>query len=166
MPFSGRNPGSRNIYVQTGDSGQGITNGVAGSLTILPLIIGEDSRYAPVLEPSRKSLTSISSLGEFVRGQAGVARNLTEHVGPAEVGLADEIAAGEGAVMRQGTSKIACYKADDGTLTRRSATCTHTGCIVHWNPFEKCWDCPCHGSHFAPEGQVLNGPALQPLAEV
>ena len=62
MPFSGRNPGSRNIYIHTGDSGEGITNGVAGSLTILPLIIGEDSRYARVLDPSRKSLTSASSL--------------------------------------------------------------------------------------------------------
>src|SRR5207248_3327756 len=49
MSYSGRNPGSRSIYVHTGDSGQGITNGVAGSLTILPLVIGEDSRYAPVL---------------------------------------------------------------------------------------------------------------------
>ncbi len=72
MPFSGRNPGSRNIYIHIGDSGQGITNGVVGSLTILPLIIGEDSRYAPVLEP-RKSLTSGPSLGEFARGPAGVA---------------------------------------------------------------------------------------------
>ena len=51
MPYSGRNPGSRNIYLHTGDSGQGMTNGVAGSLTILPLIIGEDSRYVSVLEP-------------------------------------------------------------------------------------------------------------------
>ena len=58
MPFAGRNPGSKNVYVHTGDSGQGITNGVAGSLTRLPLIIGEDSRYAPVFEPSRKSFTS------------------------------------------------------------------------------------------------------------
>jgi glycine/D-amino acid oxidase-like deaminating enzyme/nitrite reductase/ring-hydroxylating ferredoxin subunit len=166
MPFSGRNPGSRNIYVHTGDSGQGITNGVAGSLTILPLIIGEGSRYAPVLVPSRISLASTSSLGEFVRGQVGVAQNLTEHIGPAEVSSADEIAAGEGGIMRQGASKIACYKADDGTITSRSATCTHMGCVVHWNPFEKCWDCPCHGSQFAPDGQVLNGPALMPLAEI
>jgi glycine/D-amino acid oxidase-like deaminating enzyme/nitrite reductase/ring-hydroxylating ferredoxin subunit len=166
MPFSGRNPGSRNIYIHTGDSGQGITNGVAGSLTILPLIIGEDSRYAPVLEPSRKSLTSGASLGEFVRGQAGVVQNLTEYIGPSEVSSVDEIAAGEGAVLRQGALKLACYKADDGTITRRSASCTHMACIVHWNMFEKCWDCPCHGSQFAPDGQVLNGPAVKPLAEI
>ena len=165
MPYSGRNPGSRSIYVHTGDSGQGITNGVAGSLTILPLIIGEDSRYAPVLEPSRKSF-SPSSLGEFIRGQAGVVKNMAEHVGPSEVSSVDEIAPGEGAIMRQGASKVACYKSEDGTVIQRSAICTHIGCIVHWNTFEKCWDCPCHGSHFSPAGDVLNGPALTSLAKV
>ncbi len=166
MPFSGRNPGSRNIYVHTGDSGQGITNGIAGSLTILPLIIGEDSRYAPVLDPSRKSLTSGTALRQFAHGQAEVVKNMAEYIGPSEVGSADEIAPGEGAVMRQGALRIACYKAEDGTVTRRSATCTHLGCVVHWNAFEKCWDCPCHGSQFSPDGEVLNGPAVTALVQV
>jgi glycine/D-amino acid oxidase-like deaminating enzyme/nitrite reductase/ring-hydroxylating ferredoxin subunit len=164
LPFSGRNPGSTNIYVHTGDSGMGITNGVAGALTIMPLIIGEDSRYAPVLDPKRKSATSTTSIGEFIRGQAGVVKNLTEHVRPGEVKSADEIAPGEGALIRSGLTQVATYKAEDGTVMRRSAVCTHAGCIVHWNGFEKCWDCPCHGSQFAPDGQVLNGPAVQPLA--
>jgi glycine/D-amino acid oxidase-like deaminating enzyme/nitrite reductase/ring-hydroxylating ferredoxin subunit len=165
MPFSGRNPGSRNIYIHTGDSGQGITNAVAGSLTIFPLIIGEDSRFAPVFDPDRKSLTSTASIGEFVRGQAGVMKNIAEHVGPSELDSEEEIAPGEGAIMRQGLSKVACYRAEDGSIVRRSAVCTHAGCIVHWNGFEKCWDCPCHGSQFAPDGTVLNGPAVKPLAE-
>ena len=90
--------------------------------------------------------------------------NLTEHIGPSEVGSVDEIAPGEGAVMREGTTKVACYKSEDGRISRHSATCTHMGCVVHWNPFEKCWDCPCHGSQFAPDGQVLNGPAVRALA--
>ena len=165
MPFSGRNPGSRNIYIHTGDSGQGITNGVAGSLTIFPLIIGEDSRFAPVLDPGRKSLTSTASIGEFVREQAGSVKNLAEHLGPSEVSSEDEIAPGEGAIIRSGLTKLACYRGEDGQLIRRSAACTHLGCIVHWNGFEKCWDCPCHGSQFAPDGEVLNGPAVKPLAE-
>ena len=37
------------------------------------------------------------------------------------------------------------------------------GCHVHWMNFERCWDCPCHGSHFAIDGTVLNGPAIAPL---
>jgi glycine/D-amino acid oxidase-like deaminating enzyme/nitrite reductase/ring-hydroxylating ferredoxin subunit len=166
MPFSGRNPGNKNIYIHTGDSGQGITNGVAGSLTIMPLIIGEDSRYAPVFDPSRKSATSTSSIGEFVRGQAGVVKNFAEYVGPGDVKSEDDLQPGEGALIRSGLSQVATYKAEDGTIIRRSASCTHMGCLVHWNGFEKCWDCPCHGSQFAPDGQVLNGPAVKPLAEV
>ena len=163
MPFSGRNPGSTNIYVHTGDSGMGITNAVAGSLVILPLILGEDSRYAPLFDPGRKS-AALPAATEFLRGQAGAVKNFTEYVRPGDVGSADELAPGEGAVIREGLSRVATYKAEDGTVTRRSAVCTHLGCLVHWNGFEKCWDCPCHGSQFAPGGQVLNGPAVKPLA--
>ncbi|MFN3943441.1 MAG: FAD-dependent oxidoreductase [Allosphingosinicella sp.] len=162
LPFSGRNPGSRHLYVHTGDSGQGITNGVAGSLTLLPLIIGEDSRFAPLLDPSRKTVSSTSAM-EFARGQAGVVKNFSEYVQPGDVGSVDDIPPGGGAIVTEGVRKLACYRKEDGTLVRRSAVCTHTGCLVHWNGFEKCWDCPCHGSHFAPEGEVLNGPAVQPL---
>ena len=91
---------------------------------------------------------------------------MAEYLGPSEVGSADDIEPGQGAVLRQGLSRIACYKAEDGSVIRCSAACTHMGCVVHWNPFEKCWDCTCHGSHFAPDGQVLNGPALLPLTAV
>lgn len=163
MPFSGRNPGQQNIYIHTGDSGQGITNGVAGALTIMPLIIGEDSRYAPVFEPNRKSV-STTSIGEFIKGQVGAVKNFAEYVAPGDVRSEEEIQPGEGALVRHGLSQIATYKAEDGTILRRSAACTHMGCLVHWNGFEKCWDCPCHGSQFAPDGQVLNGPAVKPLA--
>jgi len=166
MPFSGRNPGNTNIYIHTGDSGMGITNAVAGSLTLLPLIIGEDSRYAPLLDPGRKSFTSTASIGEFAREQLGSAKNLVEHVTPGEISSADELQPGEGGLMRKGLTKLAVYKSEDGAVIQRSAVCTHLGCIVHWNSFEKCWDCPCHGSQFAPDGGVLNGPAVRPLSEV
>ena len=69
------------------------------------------------------------------------------------------------AIIRRGASKIAAFRQDDGTVIERSAVCTHVGCIVHWNGLEKCWDCPCHGSQFQPDGQVINGPAIRPLAE-
>lgn len=165
MPYSGRNPGDANIYVHTGDSGQGITNGVAGSLTIAPLIIGEDSRFAGVLAPNRKSFSS-SAAAEFVRGQAGVVKNLTEHLGPGEIASEDELEPGQGGIMQSGLSKVAVYHDPNGQIIRRSAVCTHVGCIVHWNSFEKCWDCPCHGSQFSPNGEVLNGPAVKPLSSM
>lgn len=162
LPFSGRNPGSRNIYIHSGDSGQGITNGVAGSLTILPLLLGEDSRFAPVLDPGR---ISVSAAREFAEGVAGAVANLTEHLRPGEIASEAELQPGQGAILRRGLHKVAAYRGEDGLLVERSATCTHVGCVVHWNSFERCWDCPCHGSQFAPDGRVLNGPALKSLAK-
>jgi hypothetical protein len=49
----------------------------------------------------------------------------------------------DGAVVRQGTAKVAAYRDQAGVLHTRSAVCTHLGCVVHWNPSEKSWDCPC-----------------------
>ena len=58
---------------------------------------------------------------------------------------------------------VAAYRAPDGTLHERSATCTHQGCIIRWNTIEKSWDCPSHGSRFDVDGKVLNGPAVSDL---
>jgi glycine/D-amino acid oxidase-like deaminating enzyme/nitrite reductase/ring-hydroxylating ferredoxin subunit len=165
MPFSGRNPGNRNIYIHTGDSGQGMTNGVAGSLTIAALILGEDSPFAELFNPGRKSGTAGASISEFVQGQVGAVKNLAEHLGPGELSSVDELKPGEGGIVRRGLHKVAAYRDESGILIERSASCTHLGCIVHWNSFERCWDCPCHGSQFAPDGEVLNGPAVQALGD-
>lgn len=165
MPWSGRNPGNRNVYIHTGDSGQGMTNGVAGSLVIATLIRGGASAWAGLLDPARKG-TAAASIGEFVKGQIGAVRNLAEHLGPGELGSVDELKPGEGGIIRRGLTKVAAWRDENGVVVERNASCTHLGCIVHWNSFERCWDCPCHGSQFAPDGEVLNGPALVPLAEL
>ena len=71
-----------------------------------------------------------------------------------------------GAVIHRGSSKIAVCRDDTGKLHQCSAVCSHLGCIVSWNATERTWDCPCHGSRFNPDGKLLNGPALDPLAKV
>lgn len=164
MPYSGRNPGNRNIYVHTGDSGQGITNGVAGALNFAALLFEQKAHFAELFDPGRKPI-SRTSLGEFVKGRAEDVANLSEYLTGGEIGSVDELAPGEGAIIRRGASKIAAFRRDDGTVIERSAVCTHVGCIVHWNGLEKCWDCPCHGSQFQPDGEVITGPAIRPLAE-
>src|SRR5204862_7686103 len=87
-----------------------------------------------------------------------------ESLAPGEVVSADELKPGQGAISRARLSKIAAYPDENGLLHRRSAACTHVGCHVHWNSLEVCWDCPCHGSHFAVDGTALNAPAVAPLS--
>jgi glycine/D-amino acid oxidase-like deaminating enzyme/nitrite reductase/ring-hydroxylating ferredoxin subunit len=165
MPYSGRNPGNKNIYVHTGDSGQGMTNGVAGALNIAALLFHQKAHFAEVFDPARKPLAA-STLADLVASRAHDVKNLSGYLTGGEVGSADEIRPGGGAVVRQGAKKIAASRDDKGKLVERSASCTHAGCIVHWNPLERCWDCPCHGSQFRPDGSVINGPAIRPLATV
>ena len=162
MPYSGRNPGNRNIYVHTGDSGQGMTNGVAGALNIAALLFDQKAHFAQVLDPSRKPKAG-TSVADFVTGRVDDVKNLSEYLTAGELSSVDELQPGQGAIVRRGLKKIAAYRKPDGTLVERSATCTHVGCLVHWNPLETCWDCPCHGSQFQPDGSVINGPAIRPL---
>ena len=79
---------------------------------------------------------------------------------------AAQIAPGCGAILQRGAHKVAAYRGEDGSLVELSALCTHLGCVVQWNTLEGSWDCPCHGSRFAPTGEVLNGPALAPLSRL
>ena len=76
------------------------------------------------------------------------------------------LVADDHAIVRQGLKKVAAYRDERGALHAYSAACTHLGCHLHWNSFERCWDCPCHGSQFGTDGAVLNGPAIHPLEEV
>ncbi|HKX91594.1 MAG TPA: FAD-dependent oxidoreductase [Sphingomicrobium sp.] len=164
LPYSGRD-GSDRIYVHTGDSGQGMTNGVAGALNFIALYRNEKARFAELFDPARKPKSRVS-IGEYVKGQGPVVANLSEYLGSGEVDSVDEIKPGDGAILRRGLAKHAVYRSESGELIERSAVCTHAGCIVHWNSFEGCWDCPCHGSQFRPDGSVISGPAVRPLAAV
>jgi Rieske Fe-S protein len=61
----------------------------------------------------------------------------------------DELKPGQGAIVRKGLRKATAYRDEKGKLFLRSAACSHLGCHLHWNSFERCWDCPCRGSQFA-----------------
>jgi nucleotide-binding universal stress UspA family protein/nitrite reductase/ring-hydroxylating ferredoxin subunit len=77
--------------------------------------------------------------------------------------IASELAPGEGGVIERRGEKFAAYVDSAGELHLMSARCTHLGCTVGWNPGEKTFDCPCHGSRYSPTGEVVNGPAARPL---
>jgi nucleotide-binding universal stress UspA family protein len=79
------------------------------------------------------------------------------------VQIASELAPGEGGVIERRGEKLAVFVDRKGEQHLFSARCTHLGCTVGWNPAEKTFDCPCHGSRFGSDGEVVNGPAARPL---
>jgi len=83
-----------------------------------------------------------------------------------DVDSVEEIAPDSGAIVRRGLEKIAVYRDADGALHECIAACPHLGCIVQWNPGEKTWGRPCHGSRFDARGHVINGPANHNLLSV
>ena len=161
--FLGRNPGSKNVYVASGDSGQGITHGVVASLLIADLVTTGSSPWLELYDPSRIPLAAAS---RFLLENATAVTNFAEYAAPGELGSVDDLRPGQGAIVREGLTKIAAYRGENGVLYCCSAACTHVGCHLHWNSLEVCWDCPCHGSHFAVDGTVLNAPAVGALAPV
>jgi len=54
-------------------------------------------------------------------------------------------------------------KAVGNLLTISRRRCPHMGCALKWNPHEKSWDCPCHGSRFERGGKLIDNPATGDL---
>jgi glycine/D-amino acid oxidase-like deaminating enzyme/nitrite reductase/ring-hydroxylating ferredoxin subunit len=164
LAFIGRDPtGERNVYLCTGDSGHGMTHGALAGILIADLIAGRQNPWEKIYDPSRKRIRAAS---EYVRDNLEVAEEYAKWLAPERGRPEYALAAGEGTVIQRGPRKIALYRDPAGTLLRRSAVCTHLGCVVHWNSDAKSWDCRCHGSRFAPTGEVLNGPAQSALHRV
>ncbi|MGH7338316.1 MAG: Rieske 2Fe-2S domain-containing protein, partial [Myxococcota bacterium] len=139
----------------------GMTHGAIAGLLLTDLILGRDNPWSEIYDPSRKSVRAIA---EFAREGAASQVGYAGWVTGGDVASEREIALGEGAIVRRGLSKVAVYREADGRFIERSAVCPHLGCIVEWNRTEKTWDCPCHGSRFATDGHVVNGPAVGDLA--
>lgn len=160
--FAGRMPGHRRTFVVAGDSGMGMTHGTLGGKLVADLAAGLENPWAEVFDPARVRVKAMSAhvLTEDLKSSAPYVRRLAA----AEVKSVDDVPLGEGRVLREGGRPVCVHRALDGTVTRRSAVCVHLGCIVGWNALEGSWDCPCHGSRYDAQGQVLMGPANAPLA--
>jgi Rieske Fe-S protein len=127
------------------------------------LICGRPNEWAELYNPAR---TTFRSGGEFLKENLNVAATYKDYLAPGRFKSEDEIPPGFGAVLGAGLKKQAIYRSPDGNLVRLSAICPHLKCVVHWNPGESTWDCPCHGSRSTAEGEVVTGPATAALEPV
>ncbi|HWP96556.1 MAG TPA: FAD-dependent oxidoreductase [Syntrophomonadaceae bacterium] len=154
---------SPNIYVATGFGKWGMTNSTAASMILSDLIRKGDSPWAEVYKPSRS--TSATSIKNFIVQNANVAK--TYIAGKLEPALNDvEIPVGEARVIDVDGQKMGAYKDEAEKLHIVDITCPHVGCELEWNHAELSWDCPCHGSRFTFEGDIIEGPAQYCLSHI
>jgi glycine/D-amino acid oxidase-like deaminating enzyme/nitrite reductase/ring-hydroxylating ferredoxin subunit len=161
LPYIGPlTPAHQHTYVATGFSLWGMTKSVMAAAMLCDRILGRDNPWTDLYESTRPA--------PFVT-QTSIQQNLevgAHWVGDRLKGLfdsADSVAPGEGKLVTHKGSKVAAYRDPSGQLHTVSAVCPHLGCIVAWNQAETSWDCPCHGSRFSCEGNILQGPAVKPL---
>lgn len=163
LAFIGRNPlDDDNVYVATGDSGNGLTHGTIAGILIADLIGQRDNPWQKIYEPNRITLRAGK---EFLRENLNFAAQYKDLVLPGDLDSVAELGREQGGILREGVHLLAVYRDVAGSLHAHSAVCTHLGCAVRWNEVEKSFDCPCHGSRFdALDGHVIVGPANTPLA--
>ena len=163
LPYIGQN--AEHQYIATGYAGNGITFGTLAGMMIGDAILARTNPWTDLFHPDRSALKH--------QAWAYVEENLDypyymirDRFAGADSRPLRSVPRGEGRVVERNGKKIAAYRDEAGALTLHSAVCTHMGCVVAWNPSEGTWDCPCHGSRFKVDGQVLAGPAESPLPPV
>ena len=161
LAFIGRNPMDHdNVYIITGDSGNGMTHGTIAGLLLTDLIHGRENPWTDLYSPARVTLGAMKN---FASETANVAAQYADWMTAGDVEKDQLIPCGTGAIVRHGLAKVAIYRDSGGEFHECSAICPHLGAIVGWNHSEKTWDCPAHGSRFDCMGKVLNGPANNDL---
>ena len=163
LPYVGRLwPFSDRLLMATGFKKWGLANGTAAAMMLTDMIGGAPSAWLPAFDSRR--VTPRQSAPKFLKENATVgALFFGDRL---RRGSADAIPPGEGRIVRHGLGQAAVYRDENGSVHALSARCTHLGCIVKWNGVERTWDCPCHGSRFDTSGEVVQGPAVNPLARL
>ncbi len=165
LPFIGRADSDYpNYYVASGFKKWGMTTGTVAALLIKRLIAGKKSAYEQLFTPSR--FYADPTIKQFIKQNTDVAVQLVK--GKLEVlnRYPEHLDRDEGAVVEVNGKRAGAYRDLEGKLHIVDTTCTHMGCEVEWNSGERTWDCPCHGSRFSFEGEVIDGPANKPLTQI
>lgn len=162
LPYIGRSPAARHVYLATGFAGVGLVQGTMAA-TELAAQIGGEQREGP-WKPNRLSLSAAPRL---VSDGVDAARCwIGDRLHRPSPGSPQDLAPGEGELMDVDGRRCAVFRDDAGAVHVLSPVCPHLGCLVRWNGTARSWDCPCHGSRFAATGEVLEGPALAGLERV
>ncbi|MCC5884533.1 MAG: FAD-dependent oxidoreductase [Halomonas sp.] len=162
LPYIGRMHGRDNLYMATGFAADGLVWGTLAGQIIADQILGKENPWQERFGARR--ITPGKSALQYAKENVTVTKHmLKDYFGTEKLESFDEVQEGEGRVATLDGEKLAIHRTENGELKVFSAVCPHMKCIVHWNAAEASWDCPCHGSRFDTDGEVIEGPAYRPL---
>lgn len=163
LPYIGRLPGTTSsIYVATGFNGNGMIFGSLSGKILADIITKGSSPYEKLFNPKR--VKPVAGFKNFVNETAGVIKHfIGDRITPIRLENLAELKSEEAKIVNYKDRKLAVYKSPDGEIKALNPVCPHAKCFVQWNNAETSWDCPCHGSRFSLEGEVLTGPAFSGL---
>lgn len=152
------------LFVAAGFRKWGMTTGTLAAGLLTDLVLEQDNPYAEIFSPSRFEADPM--VRRFLIENAEVAGNLIKgKLGQEKKSIAD-LENDQGVIVSLNGTRAGVYKQPDGKMVIVDTTCPHLGCEVNWNQGERTWDCPCHGSRFRANGEVIDGPALKPLKQI
>jgi glycine/D-amino acid oxidase-like deaminating enzyme/nitrite reductase/ring-hydroxylating ferredoxin subunit len=160
MPFIGEN--EQREFIATGFCGNGFTLGTLSALMARDRFLGRDNPWFSLLAVNRSPFHG--GAWRYVQENVDFPYYFVrDRLRRPELEAPDQVARGEGRIVSHQGKKVAAYRDESGNLTLLAPQCTHLKCLVKWNSADRTWDCPCHGSRFRSTGEVLGGPAEQPL---
>lgn len=163
VPFIGRYASDRpDWFVATGFQKWGMTSSMVSAMIIRDMICGTENPWAEVFSPSRFSAEEIP---QIMKDSGKAVKGLTKRFFHIPDETSARLAPGHGAVVETESGKAGVYKTEDQKIYKVDIVCPHLGCELVWNPDEKTWDCPCHGSRFDYKGNLIEGPAQEGITD-
>jgi nitrite reductase/ring-hydroxylating ferredoxin subunit len=163
VPFIGLAKGYKNIYEATGFFADGLVYGTIAGIILSDSILKQKNILNRFYNTRRHSF--IASLPFLIKENFNVFVQYLKDMPILSSTPYKDIQKDEAKVLEVRGEKLGAYRDTHDKLHVVSVVCTHMKCILNWNIAEKTWDCPCHGSRFSYEGEVIEGPAIQNLAK-
>jgi glycine/D-amino acid oxidase-like deaminating enzyme/nitrite reductase/ring-hydroxylating ferredoxin subunit len=163
LPYIGQN--AEHQFVATGYCGNGITFGTLAAMMARDWTTERRNPWTNLFAVDRKKLKG--AIWNYLRENKDYPYYMIkDRLARPEADSVRKLKPGEGMIIGSRGKKVAAFRDRNGKIHRLSPVCTHLGCLVRWNPAESTWDCPCHGSRFKPNGEVIAGPAEEALASI
>jgi glycine/D-amino acid oxidase-like deaminating enzyme/nitrite reductase/ring-hydroxylating ferredoxin subunit len=163
LPYIGET--SKNQFVATGFAGNGTTFGTLSAMLARDAVLGLKNPWQELFDVGRTKIRG--GVWDYVKENVDYPYYMIkDRFSGADGTSLKQLRRGDGMILSLDGQKVAASRDQTGRVTLRSPTCTHMGCTVGWNAAERTWDCPCHGSRFRPNGDVLAGPAESPLEPI